>query len=76
MQNAYEHDAVEGSRVLVLPDAHSRIISDILQGEADAEVVDKFFIHRDVINAAKAERVQHVAQELDLEDLWSGGFVT
>ena len=76
MQNAYENDAAEGSRVLVLPDAHSRIISYILQGKAEAAVVAKFSINRDVINAAKAEHVQHVARELDLEDLWSGGFAT
>ena len=64
MQNMYEHNAAKGSRVLVLQDAHSRIISDILQGEVDAVVVAKFSINRDVINAAKAERVQHIAQDI------------
>ncbi|KIM63955.1 hypothetical protein SCLCIDRAFT_675338 [Scleroderma citrinum Foug A] len=50
------------------------VVSDILQGKADAAVVAKFSIDRDVIHAANAERVQHVAQGLDLEDLWSRWF--
>ncbi|KIM63945.1 hypothetical protein SCLCIDRAFT_116175 [Scleroderma citrinum Foug A] len=46
-----------------------RVVSDILQGKADAAVVAKCSINRVATNATKAERVQHVAQELDLEDL-------
>lgn len=47
-----------------------RIVLDILQDKADAAVVAKFAVNRDVHNATQAERMEHIPpEELVLENL-------